>query len=98
MNKSITRKLEDAKKFIEKHGKADLNIKQVQVSLSDAEKASGEVEAAKIKLSEVLERREGAMIALEMALERVILEKKLKAKEAKIQAKLVALGTPSRAP
>jgi hypothetical protein len=94
MSKSITGKLESARKFIEKHAKSDLNIKQAQAALSDAEKLSAEAATLKTKLSEVLERRGRSVTALEQALVRVTLEKKLKAKEAKVQAKLAALGAP----
>ena len=95
MSKSIRGKLQDAKKSVERLGKTDLNVKQVQAALADAEKAAAEVGALKNKLTEAITRRERSIAALDQALRRVTLEKKLKAKEARVKAKLAALdGTP----
>ncbi|GEM_PF-2375475 len=94
MSKSISGKIEDSKKFLDKNGKSNLNLKQAQAALADAEKASSEVATLKARLSETLETRKKSLSSLDEALARVKREKRLKAKEAKLQAKLAILSSP----
>jgi hypothetical protein len=93
MSKSISSKLADSKKFLEKNAKSNLNLKQALSALADAEKTATEISALKAKLSDLAEAREASIGALDQAMARVKLEKRLKAKEAKVQARLANLST-----
>ena len=95
MSKSISSTLDSSRKFLEKNEKSNLNLKQALTALSDAEKASVELSSLKAKLGALTEARKNAVLALDEALNRVKLEKKLKAKEAKVQARLADLASSS---
>jgi hypothetical protein len=74
-----------------------LNFKQALLALSDAEKAATELTTLKARQSEAAAAREESIRALDQAMAKVKLEKKLKAKEARVQAKLAELSTPGGA-
>jgi len=93
MSKSISVKIEEAKKFLEKNAKANLNLKLAQSALADAEKTKAELEQLKAKIGELTEAREKAISLLDQAMVRVKLEKKLKAKETRLQARLANLSS-----
>jgi len=93
MGKSISAKLEDSRKFLEKNGKSNLNLKQALGALADAEKSAAELSQLKARLSELTQAREGSLSNLDQAIARVKLEKKLKAKESRVQAKLADLSS-----
>lgn len=93
MSKSISSVLDASRKFLEKNEKSNLSLKQALAALSDAEKACTELSSLKTKLAALTEARKDAVLALEDALARVKLEKKLKSKEAKVQAKLADLAS-----
>ena len=93
MSKSITSKLADSRRFLEKNDKSNLNLKQALAALADAEKAATEISSLKAKLGDLAEAREASLGALDQAMARVKLEKKLKAKEAKVQARLADLSS-----
>jgi hypothetical protein len=95
MSKSIPGQLASTRKFLEKYAKSNLNLKQAQAALSEAEKVHAELASLKARLGELTEARKGSMLALEEAMARVKLEKKLKGKEARVQAKLAVLASPS---
>ncbi|MGO8695811.1 MAG: hypothetical protein ACLQMF_19280 [Rectinemataceae bacterium] len=91
MRKGISGKLVSTKNWLGKAAQADLNIKPAQAALANAEKATLELEALKAKVAETAKAKKAAMRTLDAAIEKVETEKKLKAKEAKVQAKLAVL-------
>lgn len=93
MSKSVSVKIDEAKKFLEKNAKANLNLKLAQSALADAEKTRTELEQLKTKIGELTESRDKAISFLDQAMARVKLEKKLKAKEARLQARLANLSS-----
>lgn len=93
MSKSISATIEDAKKFLEKNAKANLNLKLAQSALADAEKTKAELEELKAKIGELTEARDKAVSFLDQTMARVKLEKKLKAKETKLQTRLANLSS-----
>jgi FKBP-type peptidyl-prolyl cis-trans isomerase (trigger factor) len=93
MSKSISAKIEEAKKFLEKNAKTNLNLKLAQSALADAEKTKTELEQLKAKIGELTEARDEAINFLDQAMARVKLEKKLKAKEIRLQARLANLSS-----
>jgi hypothetical protein len=95
MNKVLPRKLNSTKRWLGKKSQATLNIRPAQAALVSAEKAATELSNLKTRLAEVSAAKKSAIKSLESSLEMVRVEKKLKAKQAKIQAKLAALGAPS---
>jgi hypothetical protein len=97
MGKSISSKLDDSRKFLEKNAKSNLNLKLAQAALSDADKVGTELSSLKARLGELTEARKNTVSALDEAMARVKLEKRLKAKEAKVQAKLAILASPAGA-
>jgi flagellar motor switch/type III secretory pathway protein FliN len=94
MGRSISSKLESSRKFLEKNSKSTLNLKQAQAMLSNVEKVSAELSSLRTRLGELVEARKSSIIALDEAMAKVKLEKKLKQKEAKVQAKLAILSSP----
>ena len=95
MSRSISSKLESARKYLEKNAKSSLNLKQALAALAEAEKASAELASLKSRLPDLVEARERSVEALEAAMARVKLEKRLKEKEAKVQARLADLASPA---
>jgi hypothetical protein len=87
--------LASARKFLEKYAKSNLNLKQAQAALAEAEKSSAELASLKARLGEQSEAREASLTALAGAMARIRLEKKLKGKEERVQAKLAALSAPA---
>jgi hypothetical protein len=94
VSKSISKKVEDSKKFFEKNAQANLNTKAALSALASLEKATAELTALKAKVSELTAARKETIFILDAEMARVRMEKKLKAKEAKLQARLVALSSP----
>ncbi len=88
MSKAIAGKLASTKSWLGKASNANLNLKPAQAALANAEKAATELAALKAKVAEMTKIKKSAMKTLEDALDRVETEKKLKAKDAKLQAKL----------
>jgi hypothetical protein len=95
MAKSIADKLESVKKWLDRNAQNGLAVKPAQSALANAEKAIAEAAALKAKMSEAIEARNRAFSALEASMLKVKAEKKLRAKEAKVQAKLAALSSSS---
>jgi DNA repair ATPase RecN len=96
MGKSISDKLAESKKWLDKNGQSSLNLKSAQAALANAEKSVAELASLKAKLREMIEDRDNALLSLEDALEKVRTEKRLRAKDAKLQAKLAALAGPAK--
>jgi len=93
MSKKIGSKLKSTKKWLGKDSLAALNIKPAQSALASAEKAATDLADLKAKLAAASAAKKAAIKNLEDSLDTVKAEKKLKKKEARIQAKLAALGT-----
>jgi hypothetical protein len=91
MSKAILDKLENTKRWLGKSAQANLNIKPAQAVLAIAEKATSELASLKSKLAEAVEAKKIATKNLDLAIARVKTEKRLKAKEAKLQSKLATL-------
>lgn len=92
MSKAIIGKLETTKRWLGKSAQANLNIKPAQAALASAEKTTVELTALKSKLVEATEAKKIALKNLDTAIERVKTEKRLKAKEAKLQSRLATLS------
>jgi FKBP-type peptidyl-prolyl cis-trans isomerase (trigger factor) len=93
MSKSTSAKIEDARKFLEKNAKANLNLKLAQSAVADSEKTTMELAQLKAKIHELTEARDKAIYTLDQAMARVKLEKKLKTKESKLQKRLADLSS-----
>ncbi|MEI6874930.1 MAG: hypothetical protein WCL50_07350 [Spirochaetota bacterium] len=93
MGKSISSRLDDAKKWLKKNNEAGLNLKPAQAALASAQKAVEELEKLKVKIVETSAARKSAVLELTEAMGRVKTEKKLKAREIRLQSKLAALAS-----
>ncbi|MGO8693272.1 MAG: hypothetical protein ACLQMF_06305 [Rectinemataceae bacterium] len=96
MSKSISDKLVEAKKWLEKNAQSNLSLKSAQAALASAEKSVAELASLKSKLRDLIEARDKALGSLETALDKVRAERQLRAKDAKLQAKLAALAAPAK--
>ena len=94
MGKSISSRLDDAKKWLKKNNEAGLNLKPAQAALVSALKAVDELEKLKAKVVETSAARKSSVLELTEAMGRVKTEKKLKARELRLQSKLAALASP----
>ena len=88
---SIEEKLETTKKWLGKSSHANLNIKPAQLALANAEKITVELATLRSRLAEATVAKKVALKSLDAAIERIKAEKRLKAKEAKLQSKLAIL-------
>jgi hypothetical protein len=95
MSKSVTSKLAASRKWLEKNAQAGLNLKTANAVLASAEKAAGDLAGLKAKMAEATAAKATALRSLDDAMARVRTEKKLKAKEARLQMKLAALASPA---
>ena len=91
MSKAIMGKLETTKKWLGKSSHANLNIKPAQLALANAEKITVELATLRSRLAEATVAKKVALKSLDAAIERIKAEKRLKAKEAKLQSKLAIL-------
>jgi hypothetical protein len=96
MSRSASDKLAESKKWLEKNAQSDLNLKPAQAAVAAAEKAVAELASLRARASELANARDAALSSLDEALDRAKTEKRLKAKESKLQAKLAALSGPAK--
>jgi DNA repair ATPase RecN len=94
MSKKLSAKLESTKKWLGKTAQASLNIKPAEAALANAEKAAAELDSLRTKVAAMAETKKNAVKTLDAAIEKIKIEKKLKAQEAKVQAKLASLSSP----
>lgn len=94
MSKSVLKQLEESRKWLEKNSQAGLSTKSANSALANADKAVGELAAFKARIAELTLAKNKAIEALGASMTRVKTEKKLKAKEARLQARLAALAAP----
>lgn len=92
MSKSVSAKLAESRKWLEKNSQSGLNIKGANAALANADKAVVELESLKGRVAELMHSKAAAVANLDAAMSRVKTEKRLKAKEARLQAKLAALS------
>jgi hypothetical protein len=92
MGKSVSNQIEESKKWLEKNSQSGLNLKSATAALAGAEKAVSELASLKSKLAELTQGRKAAMENLALAMAKSKTEKRLKAKEARVQARLAALS------
>lgn len=92
MSKSVSAKLQESRKWLEKNSQSGLNVKLANSALANADKAVAEMEALKARVAELTRSKAAAVANLDAAMGRVKTEKRLKAKEARLQAKLAALA------
>lgn len=95
MGRTTTEKLDSAQKWIEKYGQDVSNGKTALSALENAKKCAADTAALRAKLSESVASKKEAMLALQEALQRAKTERKLKLKEARVQAKIAALSATS---
>ncbi|MDA8424633.1 MAG: hypothetical protein M0Z80_00720 [Treponema sp.] len=96
MSRSASDKLSESKKWLEKNAQSNLNLKPALAALAAAEKAVAELAALRARAAELANARDAALSSLDEALGRAKTEKRLKAKEAKLQARLAALSGPAK--
>jgi len=97
MGKSIAGRYEDSRKWLKKNDEVGLNLKPALAALAAAEKATEELGKAKSRVLEMTTARKAAVEALALAMNRAKTEKRLKAKELRLQARLAALAAPAAA-
>ncbi len=93
MGKSISDRLGESKKWLKKNDEAALNLKPAQAALALAIKSNDELDKLKSRIKEASETRKAAMSALTEAIRKTKAEKKLRAKEERLQGKLSALNS-----
>jgi len=92
MGRSTTQKLESAEKWIKKYGQTVATGKAAQGAVEIAKKCATETALLKAKLDESTVAKKAAMLSLSESLLRAKTERKLKQKEARVQAKISALS------
>ena len=95
MSKSVSNRIEESKKWLEKNSQSGLNLKSAIAALANAEKAASELDSLKSRMAELTQGRNLVMENLALAMAKTKTEKRLKAKEARVQAKLAALSSSS---
>ncbi len=96
MGRSTTQKLESAQKWIGKYGQEVGNGKAALSALESAKKSAADTAALRVRLGESVAGKKAAMLALQDAFQRAKTERKLKLKEARVQAKIAALSVAPR--
>jgi hypothetical protein len=94
MSKSFSSSMAESKKWLKKNGETGLNLKAAQAALANVEKVSDELGKTKIRLAELVAARKSGVQALAAAMATAKTEKRLKAKESRLQSKLAALAAP----
>ena len=92
MSKSVSAKLQESRKWLEKNAQSGLNLKLANAALANADKTVAELESMKARVAELTRSKAEAVANLDAAMSRIKTEKRLKGKEAKLQAKLAALS------
>ncbi len=92
MSKKNSGILETAGKWLEKNAETGVALKPALAALELAELAVKEAAIVKDKMIESLEARKKAIQDLTVAIDKAKTEKKLKAKESRLQAKLASLS------
>lgn len=91
MSKKVESKLASARKWLDRNEGVGATVKPAQAALAAAEKALAEAQAAKAKYAAAVAAKQSALAAMDAALDKTKTEKKLKAKESRIQTKLASL-------
>ncbi len=91
MNKKLESRIAAAKKWLERNEGVGATTKLANAAITAAEKSILEAKAAKTKYEAATEAKEKAVLSMGIAMEKARTEKRLKAKEAKLQTRLASL-------
>jgi hypothetical protein len=92
MRKSLTDRLKDSEKWLRKQDDAGLDLSSARAALATALVISEEYITTEARLKELSVARKDAVEVLADVVERAKLEKELRAKEARIRARITALA------
>jgi len=96
MSKKIESQLASARKWLERNDGVGSTVKPAQAAIAAAEKAVRETQAAKAAYAAAMEAKSKAILAMGAAMVKAKTEKKLKAKELRLQTKLASLVSPEK--
>ncbi|MBN2873809.1 MAG: hypothetical protein JXM71_01840 [Spirochaetales bacterium] len=91
MSKKAEQKLASARKWLEKNVDVGATVKPAQNALAAAERALADAQVARAKYTAAITSKAKSLEAVEIAMAKTRAEKKLKAKELRLQSKLAAL-------
>jgi len=97
MSKKIESQLASARKWLERNDTVGSTVKPAQAAIAAAEKAVRDAQAAKTAYATAMEAKKKAVLAMGAAMVKTKTEKKLKAKEIRLQTKLATLVAPEKA-
>jgi hypothetical protein len=97
MSKKIESQLESARKWLERNDSVGSTVKPAQAAIAAAEKAVRDAQTAKVAYAAAMEAKKKAILAMGAAMVKTKTEKKLKAKELRVQTKLATLVAPEKA-
>jgi len=97
MSKKIESQLASARKWLERNDSVGSTVKPAQAAIAAAEKAILEAQTAKATYAAATEAKKKAILAMGSAMAKTKTEKKLKAKEVRLQTKLATLVAPEKA-
>jgi len=92
MSRKVEDKMSTARKWLDRNSGIGTTIKPATAALTAVDKAIAEAKSARAKYSAAVAAKEKAIKAMNIAMTKARLEKKLKAKESKLQAKLASLA------
>lgn len=91
MSKKVEEKLASAHKWLDRNASVGATVKPALAALATAEKALAEARAAKSKYVATAGAKAKALAAVQVSMAKIKTEKKLKAKEIRLQTKLASL-------
>lgn len=91
MSKKVESKLTTARKWLDRNVGVGATVKPALAALASAEKALADAQAAKEKYAVAVAAKQKAVSAMDAAMAKSKTEKKLKAKEFRLQTKLASL-------
>jgi hypothetical protein len=97
MSKKIESQLASSRKWLERNDSVGSTVKPAQAAIAAAEKAVAEAKAAKATYTTAVAAKKKAVLAMGAAMVKTKTEKKLKAKELRLQTKLATLVAPEKA-
>ncbi len=97
MSKKIESQLASARKWLERNDSVGSTVKPAQAAIAAAEKAVRDAQTAKAAYAAAMEAKKKAILAMGAAMVKTKTEKKLKAKELRVQTKLATLMAPLKA-
>lgn len=91
MSRKIGDKLSTARKWLDRNAETGATVKPALAALAATEKALAEAQVAKARYSAAVLAKKKAIAAMDDAMDKARTEKKLKAKESRLQIKLASL-------